>query len=535
MFNKDFYPTPKSLIKKMLSPYLPEDRKTINGRDYFERLDLSGLSILEPSAGKGDILDYIHDVKNNAFINQMKVYAIESNTELQSILKEKNYPLIGMDFLQFEDQMYFDLIIMNPPFSNGAAHLLKAFKIANKTKIICLLNAETIRNPYTRERKLLLSQIEKYDGKIEYLDDEFENAERRTGVQIALITVDVKKEDNRFDFDFDKQKEEKLDFDFDFLENEIARQDLIGNLNLRFEKVKDAYADLIEAEEKYKYLKNQFIEGENYYSSTDWELKNGKPETRYNYLTQKVKSYMWRTVISELDMKKYMSNKVLKNFEAFVNQQSNMAFTKDNVANFFQMIMNNRVNIWDQAVIDVFDMLTTYYEHNRNYIEGWKTNDRYKVNRKIILPNWVEWDISYMDKEWIKSTGAMMKICYSNEGQFSDIDKVMAYISGESLPYWRTINSTLKNHFEKIGKVKTGDKFDNTCESAYFKIKFYKKGTVHLEFKDKRIWELFNITACGNKNWLPADEKRKWENQRNSKNENQEMESKELLLNFDNQ
>ena len=43
MFNKDFYPTPENLISKMFSKV---NKKSIK-------------NILEPSAGKGNIVDYL--------------------------------------------------------------------------------------------------------------------------------------------------------------------------------------------------------------------------------------------------------------------------------------------------------------------------------------------------------------------------------------------------------------------------------------------------------------------------------------------
>lgn len=50
---------------------------------------------------------------------------------------------------------------MNPPFSDGVKHLLHAIEIAEKTgsEIVCILNANTIKNPYSNGRKLLLQKF----------------------------------------------------------------------------------------------------------------------------------------------------------------------------------------------------------------------------------------------------------------------------------------------------------------------------------------------------------------------------------------
>ena len=54
-------------------------------------------------------------------------------------------------------------------------------------KIACILNAETIRNPYTNERKELLQKLDALDAKITYKQNAFQNAARRSGVEIALV------------------------------------------------------------------------------------------------------------------------------------------------------------------------------------------------------------------------------------------------------------------------------------------------------------------------------------------------------------
>lgn len=81
---------------------------------------------------------------------------------------------------------------MNPPFSAGAAHLLKALDVMKDGgKIRCLLNAETIRNPCTNERKELAAQLEKLNATVKYIPDAFKNARRAARVEVALVSVDI--------------------------------------------------------------------------------------------------------------------------------------------------------------------------------------------------------------------------------------------------------------------------------------------------------------------------------------------------------
>ena len=140
---KNFYPTPKNLIKKMVS-------KIVKIRE---------ISILEPSAGRGDIIEYIQNNQKEIFCYRTElkeIDCIEKNENLQRILTGKNFRLIADDFLIFDTYKSYDLIIMNPPFENGDKHLLKAISLFEKSgggQIICLLNAETLKNPYSVYRK----------------------------------------------------------------------------------------------------------------------------------------------------------------------------------------------------------------------------------------------------------------------------------------------------------------------------------------------------------------------------------------------
>ena|SRR5690606_7168303 len=106
MFNKDFFPTPKSVLEQM-------------------NIDCYGKRCLEPSAGKGDIVDFLKAD------GAASVEACEINKDLQSILSRK-CSIINSDFLKVkqEEISHIQLIIMNPPFSADETHILHAFEIA---------------------------------------------------------------------------------------------------------------------------------------------------------------------------------------------------------------------------------------------------------------------------------------------------------------------------------------------------------------------------------------------------------------------
>lgn len=181
MLPKEFYPTPKNLIEKMLSGL---DFKMIK-------------NILEPSAGKGDIVDELRKKEQlcsrtyNKF--SFDIDCIEIDQNLQHILKGKNFRVVYNDFLTYNTMKEYDLIVMNPPFSNGCKHLLRALEMQQRNggAVVCLLNAETLKNPYTNDRLDLQRKLTEYNAKIEFIQDAFLDAERKTAVEIALVKVQL--------------------------------------------------------------------------------------------------------------------------------------------------------------------------------------------------------------------------------------------------------------------------------------------------------------------------------------------------------
>lgn len=136
--NKDFYPTPPNIIEKMLDGL---DFKMIR-------------TVLEPSAGKGNIVDALKQKieQNNlsSRYDRLKfdmpdIDCIEADQNLYHILKGKGHRIVHDDFLTYETMKEYHAIIMNPPFSDGCKHLLKALRMQERNGgiVVCLLNAET--------------------------------------------------------------------------------------------------------------------------------------------------------------------------------------------------------------------------------------------------------------------------------------------------------------------------------------------------------------------------------------------------------
>ena len=110
----------------------------------------------------------------------------------RAVLKKDGFRVVHDDFLTFRPCKQYAAIAMNPPFSAGPAHLLKALDIMKDGgKIACILNAETIRNPYTNERKELLQKLDALTQKSPTNKTLSRMRPRRSGVEIALVVVNI--------------------------------------------------------------------------------------------------------------------------------------------------------------------------------------------------------------------------------------------------------------------------------------------------------------------------------------------------------
>ena len=165
-----FFETPPEVAKKMIEL---ANIKT-------------GMSVLEPSAGHGAILDYLP--------KDIELYIIEIDREKCDVLEGKGYvPVYCIDFLSLKGGIGgFDRIIMNPPFTKGqdADHVLKAYECLNEIgTLVSVMSASVTFNQQKKYQKVR-ELIEK-NGKIIELPV---NSFKKSGTKVNTVLVII----NRF-------------------------------------------------------------------------------------------------------------------------------------------------------------------------------------------------------------------------------------------------------------------------------------------------------------------------------------------------
>jgi len=489
MLNKNFYPTPKPLIRKMVAKIQKEPVK-----------------ILEPHAGSGDIVEYIKDDYGYTWRRSADISAIEIDDDLRSILRGKGIKVIDSDFLNFSGPDKFDLIIANPPFDEGDKHLLKAIDIMYRGEIVFLLNAETIKNPYTNTRKLLVTKLNELGADIEYIENAFmlPGTERKTAVEIALVYINIERQVEDDLFAGVDDKAEKLTPEIEN-NHEVSTGKTIYELVAEYNQIVNIGMETIT--DYYKnYKKIGGYIGLNQEAGKDYSSGDmtDKMQEEVNSLVQAVRTSFWRKTLDIKEVQSRLTSKKQDEFEDQLKTHCDMDFTERNIRQFVLNLIGSYEQILTEAVMDIFDKFTIkhsfsngLYEDNIHMFSGWKTNNAFKVGKKVIIPIYP----SYGSSPFIDSYSGKWKLQYGVEGALMDIDKVMNYFDGMPHNGYCSIVESINHEFERG--------ISRKIESTYFTITCYKKGTIHLTFNDENILRRFNVAACRGKQWLPHDYGRK--------------------------
>lgn len=489
--NKDFYPTPDRLIDRMLS-----------GIDW----RMVG-TVLEPSAGKGDLADAIKKKMEGAngsrYNSDYKpdLDCIEIQEDLQSILKGKGHRVVHNDFLTYRGYKKYDLIVSNPPFSNGAKHLLKMLEMQESGGgIVCILNAETLKNTAYNERKALLLKLEDLNASIEYIQEAFTDAERRTDVEIALVKVIIPQaERSSYIYEDTLRKARDLNYK-DAKEQEsyaVAGNDFI-------KAIVDQYNVEIEAGikfiDEYKamapfILKEFDADGKKqdpilYITFSDQRYGGGREEFTYNGFVKRVRAKYWKALFSNPKFTGQLTSKLKEEYYQRVTDLSNYDFSLYNIYSLRAEMSKQVSRGIEDTIVALFDELSHKYHYynetskNIHYFNGWKTNRSWIINKKVIIP------LSAYDQFW----GRYSPSDYKLVGKLQDIEKCFNYLDG-GLTDAVDMEKTLKEA-QEAGETKK-------IQLKYFTVTFYKKGTTHIEFTNEELLKKFNIFGAQHKGWLP--------------------------------
>lgn len=484
----NFYPTPVDIAQRMKAKLKNQKPNRV----------------LDPEAGKADLVEGMFPINTSGYgYYRPEIFCIEIDPELQAYLRGKNYNLLDTDFLQYSGMDSFDCIVMNPPFDEGHKHLLKAIEIMYRGEIVCQLNAETLRNPCDKTRKYLLQRLEELNADIEYIKDAYIDAERKTGVEIAIVHIEIHRD--RMGGLFDDCEEKAAAFDVEIedkheISNGRTIDELVASYNETVQACIRAATDFFKYHNKVANYIALVPKGELSERHPNLELTGvditEKLQSLVNKVLKDARKRYWNKVLDLKVVNSRMTAERRKEFAEAMETQQLMEFTESNVRQFILNIIGSYEMTLRKAVSEIFDRFTikhSFHEElrtkNIHYFDGWKTNNAYKVGPKVIIPVYGSYGGSFWDdifQKWYLNCGAIESL--------HDIDVVMNYFDG--MAEYTSLVSAIMKAFEKG---------ENKGSSTYFDFVCHKKGTLHITFRDPDILRRFNVCACQENGSLPHD------------------------------
>lgn len=483
-FNEDYFPTPSHLIEKMIGKL---------GRNWKSEIK----DVLEPSCGSGALVEgmkeyYMKGREINGFWYSgsskcdIKFDAVEIEDDLVAILRNKgiNVAYHG-DFMDYQPQKYYDLIWCNLPFSVCCKHLIKCIEIQERIggKIVAITSASILENAYSKDREYLSKLLDTYNADIEYFEEAFmtDDTERKTSVKVALIYIDIpmKNKESMFEREF---KRDFPQIDFKEINSVAIKRNKLEQLVFEYDLVVNSVTKLFEEEMRINSLLKGF--------SLDSGIKicNGltHPEKMsINDFIEETNIKFWNRFIEETEFETILPSQLKDNFRSNMQRQRNIAFNLDNLHFFYKELMMAIPDSYEKAVAEIFDSVTIKWNYTDSEwckttwgYDGWKTNDAFAIKKKVIMP-------CYLSKP--------NSLACSIPNELKDLNIIFNNIAGVKNKDDFRHNSDTYNGIKHCRKKH---------ETEHFFLSSYKKGTLHVEFKNKKHLAMFNYMAGLGKSWL---------------------------------
>jgi hypothetical protein len=491
-----FYPTPDDLVHEM-----------VVGLDWY-----SISSVLEPSAGKGDLVDSLLKWRSIATSRHddycgFHVDCIEINPDLRAILRGKNYRVIHDDFMTFRSAKRYDLIIMNPDFRVADKHLLKALDMqAHGGMVICLLNAATLKNPCTRMRQQLVERLNELDAEVTYFDNAFTDAERPTSVSVAMVKVVVPhaKAERSDIFERMKKAVEAEEYAPEDV-HDLAPAEFMERFVRMFDVEVAAGVELIR---QYNAMRPHILSSipDSQSENQRWGDNNpilmlctpGQSTTSYsgvsiNKYLQETRRKYWNALFSKKEFIGKLTSDLAEKYRSMVDELSNYDFTMFNIKRILTEMNSEIYRGVEDAIMKIFDKLSNKHSWrdsddntNIHYYNGWAHNKAHKINKKVIIPSYGV----FPDWAWARDT---FKV-YEAYEKLADIEKCFNYLDG---------CTTKEVDLYAVLERANAEGRTKKIHCKFFDVTFYRKGTTHITFTNQALLDKFNIYCSQKRNWLP--------------------------------
>ncbi|CAL6809447.1 DUF4942 domain-containing protein [Escherichia coli] len=205
-----------------------------------------------------------------------------------------------------------------------------------------------------------------------------------------------------------------------------------------------------------------------------WAMRNGyafdcwlmqPTDKAMPVITRNIDRSIWRELMLKSGMLTLMDAEARSQWAKNLEEGDLPAISEANILSTFEQLHQNKDEVFERGVINVFKGLSWDY----------KTNSPCKFGSKIIVNNLVRWD------QW-----GFHLISGMQADRLADLERMLHLLSGKPIPDNRgNITINLDDHIQSVqGKGR--------YEDEMFIIKYFKKGSAHITFKRLELIDRIN-------------------------------------------
>lgn len=481
-----FYPTPATLAAQAWAKF--DNRQFVR--------------VLESSAGDGALAQAGTATPEYVF-HRFPIDCCEIDIRHHALLREQGYAVVGLDFMEFAAGAHYSHIICNPPFRYGAEHVVKAWDILWDGEIVAILNAETLRNPFSPARRHLLRLVQSH-GDLEYLSGAFscDDAERKCDVEIVLVHL-TKRADLQSDVYGDLIGELRKEQgsgpqgpgSMDLNQSVALPASEIENAVLAFDAAVESMRQAVLAENRAAFyarlLGDTFAARCGGMQDTTSVLEPGGIQAELHKRYALLKDRAWAGILRSTNVTSRLSSNAQRRLEREFKEITELCFTAPNIYGFLCGLVQNQGEMLAGMFSDVFDLISKYHSDNTVFFKGWVSNNRHRTcgmklkATRFILPG-------HGTESYHRSFD------WDSEQLLRDLDKIFAALDGKPAPDLALVD-VCRSAFHELRRGKR-------ISASYFDIRHYPgAGTLHFFPRRPDLIDRLNRWVGKRRAWLPDE------------------------------
>ncbi|EBR8156150.1 DUF4942 domain-containing protein [Salmonella enterica subsp. enterica serovar Newport] len=190
-----------------------------------------------------------------------------------------------------------------------------------------------------------------------------------------------------------------------------------------------------------------------------------KPETAMKAITRNLDRGIWRDLMKKSGMLSIMDAQARDQWYNSLEGDDIPSISEANILSTFEQLHQNKGEVFERGVINVFKGLSWDY----------KSNNPCKFGKKIIVTGLVKYDRWGFGLNW-----------GWQRDRLADLERMLMILDGKPVPDNRAdVTRRLGDHIHE-------NRGSNSYEDGMFKIKYFQKGTAHITFRRPELVDKLN-------------------------------------------